>query len=209
MENEKAISVQVESSKEVLSAMGVRAGMSIDEITETIRKTDAEITNLKDGIGKRLFGIGVLLKDVRDRKLAGIYTSKSGKTCNIKVEDWASKTFGYSKSYTLGLVKVASNFNADLCDAYGASKLIQIGTREHLNKLQKEQGITPSSTLAEVKAAIKAEKESKPKTAEQVERENERHAHALKVAIETLVSDGKSKEEIRKMVENSLDSIGK
>ena len=201
---EKAISVKVESSKDVLNAMGVKAGMNIDEITEAIRKTDKEITNLKDGIGKRLFGIGVLLKDVRDRKLAGIYTDKAGKTRNIKVEEWAHDTFGYSKSYTLGLVKVASNFSADLCDAYGASKLIQIGTRDHLKKLQAEQGITPASTLADVKQAIKAEKESKPKTAEQVEREQERHAQALKVAIETLTNDGKSKEDIRKMVEAIL-----
>ena len=200
---EKAISVEVESSKEVMDSMGIKAGMNIDEITDTIRKTDAEISNLKDGIGKRLFGIGVLLKDVRDRKLAGIYT-KAGKTRNIKVEDWAHETFGYSKSYTLGLVKVASNFSADLCDAYGASKLIQIGTREHLKRLQDKQGITPASTLADVKQAIKAEKESKPKTAEQVEREQERHAQALKVAIETLVSDGKSKEDVRKMVEAIL-----
>ena len=44
----------------------------------------------------------------------------------------------------------------------------------------------------------------KDKTAEQVEREQERHAQALKVAIETLVSDGKSKEDIRKMVEAIL-----
>lgn len=204
MENEKAISVKVESSKEVLNAMGVKAGMSIDEITDTIRKTDAEISTLKDGIGKRLFGIGVLLRDVRDRKLAGIYTDKAGKTRNIKVEEWAHDTFGYSKSYTLGLVKVASNFSADLCDAYGASKLIQIGTREHLKKLQQEQGITPASTLADVKQAIKAEKESKPKTAEQVEREHERHAQSLKVAVETLINDGKSKEDIRKMVEAIL-----
>ena len=202
--NEKAISVKVESSKEVLDAMGVKAGMNIDEITDTIRKTDAEITNLKDGIGKRLFGIGVLLKDVRDRKLAGIYTDKAGKTRIIKVEDWAHQTFGYSKSYALGLVKVAANFSADLCDAYGASKLIQIGTREHLKTLQKEHGITPASTLADVKQAIKAEKESKPKTAEQIEREQERHEQALKVAIETLTNDGKSKEDIRKMVEAIL-----
>lgn len=200
---EKAITVAVESSKEVMDSMGIKAGMNIDEITDTIRKTDAEISNLKDGIGKRLFGIGVLLKDVRDRKLAGIYT-KAGKTRNIKVEDWAHDTFGYSKSYTLGLVKVASNFSADLCDAYGASKLIQIGTREHLKRLQDKQGITPASTLADVKQAIKAEKESKPKTAEQVEREQERHMQALKVAIETLVSDGKSKEDVRKMVEAIL-----
>lgn len=205
MENkETAISVKVESSKEVLDAMGVKAGMKIDEITDTIRKTDAEITTLKDGIGKRLFGIGVLLKDVRDRKIAGIYVDKSGKTRNIKVEDWANKEFGYSKSYTLGLVKVASNFSADLCDAYGASKLIQIGTRDHLKKLQEKHGITPASTLTEVKEAIKAEKESKPKTAEQVERENERHAQALKVAVETLMHDGKSKDDIRKMVESIL-----
>ena len=202
--NEKEISVKVESSKDVLNAMGVKAGMNIDEITHTIRKTDSEISNLKEGIGKRLFGIGVLLKDVRDRKLAGIYTDKAGKTRNIKVEDWAHDTFGYSKSYTLGLVKVASNFSADLCDAYGASKLIQIGTRDHLKKLQAEQGITPASTLADVKQAIKAEKESKPKTAEQVEMEQERHAQALKVAIETLINDGKSKDEIRKMVEKIL-----
>ena len=202
---EKAISVKVESSKDVLNAMGVKAGMNIDEITEAIRKTDKEITNLKDGIGKRLFGIGVLLKDVRDRKLAGIYTDKAGKTRNIKVEEWAHDTFGYSKSYTLGLVKVASNFSADLCDAYGASKLIQIGTRDHLKKLQDEQGITPASTLADVKQAIKAEKAAKPRTAEQVEREQERHAQALKVAIETLVvTDGKSKEDVRKMVEAIL-----
>lgn len=201
---EKAISVEVESSKAVMDSMGIKAGMNIDEITGIIKKTDAEITNLKDGIGKRLFGIGVLLKDVRDRKLAGIYTDKAGKTRNIKVEDWANDTFGYSKSYTLGLVKVASNFSADLCDAYGASKLIQIGTRDHLKKLQAEQGITPNSTLADVKQAIKAEKAEKPKTAEQVEREQERHAQALKVAIETLVSDGKSKEDVRKMVESIL-----
>lgn len=201
---EKAISVKVESSKDVLNAMGVKAGMNIDEITGVIKKTDFEINNLKDGIGKRLFGIGVLLKDVRDRKLAGIYTDKAGKTHNIKVEDWAHDTFGYSKSYTLGLVKVASNFSADLCDAYGASKLIQIGTRDHLKKLQDEQGITPASTLADVKQAIKAEKAAKPRTAEQVEREQERHAQALKVAIETLTNDGKSKEDIRKMVEAIL-----
>ena len=201
---ETAVSVMVESSKDVLDTMGVRAGMKIEEITDVIRKTDAEISNLKEGIGKRLFGIGVLLKDVRDRKLAGIYTDKSGKTRNIKVEDWASRTFGYSKSYTLGLVKVATNFSADLCDAYGASKLIQIGTRDHLEKLQKEHGITPASSLTEVKEAIKAEKADKPRTAEQVEREHERHAHALKVAIETLVQDGKSKEDIRKMVESIL-----
>ena len=174
---EKAISIKVESSKDVLNAMGVKKGMSIDEIADTIRKTDAEISNLKDGIGKRLFGIGVMLRDVRDRKLAGIYTDKAGKTRNIKVEDWAHDTFGYSKSYTLGLVKVASNFSADLCDAYGASKLIQIGTRDHLKKLQDEQGITPASTLADVKQAIKAEKAAKPRTAEQVEREQERHIH--------------------------------
>ena len=201
---ETAISVKVESSKEVIDSMGIKAGMNIDEITSIIKKTDAEITNLKDGIGKRLFGIGILLKDVRDRKLAGIYTDKAGKTRIIKVEDWASKAFGYSKSYTLGLVKVATNFSADLCDAYGASKLIQIGTREHLKKLEKEHGITPTSTLADVKQAIKSEKEGKPKTAEQVEREQERHAHALKVAIETLTNDGKSKEDIRKMVEAIL-----
>lgn len=201
---EKAISIKVESSKDVLNAMGVKAGMTIDEITGVIKKTDSEIANLKDGIGKRLFGIGVLLKDVRDRKIAGIYTDKAGKTRNIKVEDWAHDTFGYSKSYTLGLVKVASNFSADLCDAYGASKLIQIGTRDHLKKLQDEQGITPASTLADVKQAIKAEKAAKPRTAEQVEREQERHAQALKVAIETLVSDGKSKEDVRKMVEAIL-----
>lgn len=201
---EKAISVEVESSKEVMDSMGIKAGMNIDEITGIIKKTDEEITNLKDGIGKRLFGIGVLLKDVRDRKLAGIYTDKAGKTRNIKVEDWAHNTFGYSKSYTLGLVKVASNFSADICDVYGASKLIQIGTRDHLNKLQKEQGITPASTLADVKAAIKAEKDAKPRTAEQVEREHERHAQALKVAIENLTNDGKSKEDIRKMVEAIL-----
>ena len=200
---EKAISIEVKSSQEVMNSMGIKAGMNIDEITDTIRKTDAEISNLKDGIGKRLFGIGVLLKDVRDRKLAGIYTDK-GKTRNIKVEDWANKTFGYSKSYTLGLVKVASNFSADLCDAYGASKLIQIGTKEHLNKLQKERGITPASTLSDVKEAIKAEKADKPRTAEQVERDHERHAQALKVAIETLTNDGKSKEDIRKMVEAIL-----
>ena len=202
--NEKAISVKVESSKDVLDAMGVKAGMGIDEITSVIKKTDAEITNLKDGIGKRLFGIGVLLKDVRDRKLAGIYTDKAGKTRNIKVEEWAKDTFGYSKSYTLGLVKVATNFSADLCDAYGASKLIQIGTREHLKKLNEEHGITPASTLEDVKKAIKAEKADKPRTAEQVEREQERHEHALKVAIETLTQDGKSKEDIRKMVEKIL-----
>ena len=201
---EKAISIKVESSKDVLNAMGVKAGMTIDEITGVIKKTDSEIANLKDGIGKRLFGIGVMLRDVRDRKLAGIYTDKAGKTRNIKVEDWAHDTFGYSKSYTLGLVKVASNFSADLCDAYGASKLIQIGTRDHLKKLQDEQGITPASTLADVKQAIKAEKAAKPRTAEQVEREQERHAQALKVAIETLVSDGKSKEDVRKMVEAIL-----
>lgn len=198
------ITAEVVSSKDVLNAMGVRAGMNIDEITDCIRKTDSEIGNLKEGIGKRLFGIGILLKDVRDRKLAGIYTDKAGKTRNIKVEDWAKNTFGYSKSYTLGLVKVATNFTADLCDAYGASKLIQIGTREHLNKLNKEHGITPASTLEDVKKAIKAEKDEKPKTAEQVEREHERHEQALKVAIETLVSDGKSKDEIRKMVESIL-----
>ena len=197
---EKAISVKVESSKEVLNAMGVKAGMNIDEITDAIRKTDAEISNLKDGIGKRLYGIGVMLRDVRDRKLAGIYTDKAGKTHNIKVEDWAKDCFGYSKSYTLGLVKVASNFSADICDAYGASKLIQIGTRDHLKKLQD----TPASTLADVKQAIKAEKAAKPRTAEQVEREQERHAQALKVAIETLTNDGKSKEDIRKMVEAIL-----
>lgn len=201
---EKAISVEVESSKEVMVSMGIKAGMNIDEITGVIKKTDAEISTLKDGIGKRLFGIGVLLKDVRDRKLAGIYTDKAGKTRNIKVEEWAHDTFGYSKSYTLGLVKVASNFNADLCDAYGASKLIQIGTKEHLNRLQKEHGITPASTLSDVKEAIKAEKAAKPRTAEQVERDQERHAQALKVAIETLVKDGKSKEDIRKMVEAIL-----
>ena len=104
--NEKAISVKVESSKEVLDAMGVKAGMNIDEITDTIRKTDAEITNLKDGIGKRLFGIGVLLKDVRDRKLAGIYTDKAGKTRIIKVEDWAHQTFDIpgGKSSLLSLI---------------------------------------------------------------------------------------------------------
>lgn len=198
---EKAISVQVESSKEVLNAMGVKAGMNIDEITDTIRKTDDEIGRLKDGIGKRLFGIGVMLRDVRDRKLAGIYTDKAGKTRNIKVEDWAHDTFGYSKSYTLGLVKVASNFSADLCDAYGASKLIQIGTRDHLKKLQAEHGITPASTLADVKQAIKAEKAAKPRNAE---REHERHAQSLKVAIETLVSDGKTKEDVLKMVEAIL-----
>lgn len=201
---EKAISVEVESSKEVMDSMGIKEKMSIDEITGVIKKTDAEISTLKDGIGKRLFGIGVLLKDVRDRKLAGIYTDKAGKTRNIKVEEWAHDTFGYSKSYTLGLVKVASNFNADLCDAYGASKLIQIGTKEHLNRLQKEHGITPASTLSDVKEAIKAEKADKPRTAEQVERDHERHAQALKVAIETLVNDGKSKEDIRKMVEAIL-----
>ena len=201
---EKAISVEVESSKEVMVSMGIKAGMNIDEITGVIKKTDAEISTLKDGIGKRLFGIGVLLKDVRDRKLAGIYTDKAGKTRNIKVEEWAHDTFGYSKSYTLGLVKVASNFSADLCDAYGASKLIQIGTKEHLNRLQKEHGITPASTLSDVKEAIKAEKAAKPRTAEQVERDQERHAQALKVAIETLVNDGKSKEDIRKMVEAIL-----
>lgn len=201
---EKAISVEVESSKEVMDSMGIKAGMNIDEITGVIKKTDAEISTLKDGIGKRLFGIGVLLRDVRDRKLAGIYTDKAGKTRNIKVEDWAHDTFGYSKSYTLGLVKVASNFSADLCDAYGASKLIQIGTKEHLNRLQKEHGITPASTLSDVKEAIKAEKAAKPRTAEQVERDQERHAQALKVAIETLVNDGKSKEDIRKMVEAIL-----
>lgn len=201
---EKAISVEVESSKEVMVSMGIKAGMNIDEITGVIKKTDAEISTLKDGIGKRLFGIGVLLKDVRDRKLAGIYTDKAGKTRNIKVEEWAHDTFGYSKSYTLGLVKVASNFNADLCDAYGASKLIQIGTKEHLNRLQKEHGITPASTLSDVKEAIKAEKAAKPRTAEQVERDQERHAQALKVAIETLVKDGKSKEDISKMVEAIL-----
>ena len=201
---EKAISVEVESSKEVMDSMGIKAGMSIDEITGVIKKTDAEISTLKDGIGKRLFGIGVLLRDVRDRKLAGIYTDKAGKTRNIKVEEWAHDTFGYSKSYTLGLVKVASNFSADLCDAYGASKLIQIGTKEHLNRLQKEHGITPTSTLSDVKEAIKAEKAAKPRTAEQVERDQERHAQALKVAIETLVKDGKSKEDIRKMVEAIL-----
>lgn len=201
---EKAISVEVESSKEVMDSMGIKAGMSIDEITGVIKKTDAEISTLKDGIGKRLFGIGVLLRDVRDRKLAGIYTDKAGKTRNIKVEEWAHDTFGYSKSYTLGLVKVASNFSADLCDAYGASKLIQIGTKEHLNRLQKEHGITPASTLSDVKEAIKAEKAAKPRTAEQVERDQERHAQALKVAIETLVNDGKSKEDIRKMVEAIL-----
>lgn len=201
---EKAISVEVESSKEVMDSMGIKAGMSIDEITGVIKKTDAEISTLKDGIGKRLFGIGVLLRDVRDRKLAGIYTDKAGKTRNIKVEEWAHDTFGYSKSYTLGLVKVASNFNADLCDAYGASKLIQIGTKEHLNRLQKEHGITPASTLSDVKEAIKAEKAAKPRTAEQVERDQERHAQALKVAIETLVKDGKSKEDISKMVEAIL-----
>lgn len=201
---EKAISVEVESSKEVMDSMGIKAGMSIDEITGVIKKTDAEISTLKDGIGKRLFGIGVLLRDVRDRKLAGIYTDKAGKTRNIKVEEWAHDTFGYSKSYTLGLVKVASNFNADLCDAYGASKLIQIGTKEHLNRLQKEHGITPASTLSDVKEAIKAEKAAKPRTAEQVERDQERHAQALKVAIETLVKDGKSKEDVRKMVEAIL-----
>ena len=201
---EKAISVEVESSKEVMVSMGIKAGMNIDEITGVIKKTDAEISTLKDGIGKRLFGIGVLLKDVRDRKLAGIYTDKAGKTRNIKVEEWAHDTFGYSKSYTLGLVKVASNFNADLCDAYGASKLIQIGTKEHLNRLQKEHGITPASTLSDVKEAIKAEKKAKPRTAEQVERDQERHAQALKVAIETLTNDGKSKEDIRKMVEAIL-----
>ena len=201
---EKAISVEVESSKEVMDSMGIKAGMNIDEIACVIKKTDAEISNLKDGIGKRLFGIGVLLKDVRDRKLAGIYIDKAGKTRNIKVEDWANKTFGYSKSYTLGLVKVATNFSAELCDAYGASKLIQIGTKEHLNKLQKERGITPASTLSDVKEAIKAEKADKPRTAEQVEREQERHAQALKVAIETLTNDGKSKEDIRKMVEAIL-----
>lgn len=201
---EKAISVEVESSKKVMDSMGIKAGMNIDEITGVIKKTDAEIMNLKDGIGKRLFGIGVLLKDVRDRKLAGIYTDKAGKTRNIKVEDWAHDTFGYSKSYTLGLVKVASNFSADLCDAYGASKLIQIGTRDHLKKLQNEQGITPASTLADVKAAIKAEKDAKPRTAEQVERDHERHAQALKVAIENIINDGKSKEDIRKMVEAIL-----
>lgn len=202
--NEQAITVQVETSKEVLDAMGVKAGMNIDEITTTIKRTDAEISTLKEGIGKRLFGIGVLLKDVRDRKIAGVYTDKSGKTRNIKVEDWAKDTFGYSKSYTLGLVKVASNFSADLCDAYGASKLIQIGTRDHLKKLQDEHGITPDSTLSEVKQAIKAEKESKPKTAEQVEREHERHEQALKVAVETLINDGKTKEEIRNMVDKIL-----
>lgn len=201
---EKAISVEVESSKEVMDSMGIKAGMNIDEITGVIKKTDAEISTLKDGIGKRLFGIGVLLRDVRDRKLAGIYTDKAGKTRNIKVEDWAHDTFGYSKSYTLGLVKVASNFSADLCDAYGASKLIQIGTKEHLNRLQKEHGITPASTLSDVKEAIKAEKAAKPRTAEQVERDQERHAQALKVSIETLVNDGKSKEDIRKMVEAIL-----
>lgn len=201
---EKAISVEVESSKEVMDSMGIKAGMNIDEITGVIKKTDAEISTLKDGIGKRLFGIGVLLRDVRDRKLAGIYTDKAGKTRNIKVEEWAHDTFGYSKSYTLGLVKVASNFNADLCDAYGASKLIQIGTKEHLNKLQKEHGITPASTLSDVKEAIKAEKAAKPRTAEQVEREQERHAQALKVAIETLINDGKSKEDIRKMFQAIL-----
>ena len=201
---EKAISVAVESSKEVMDSMGIKAGMSIDEINGVIKKTDAEISTLKDGIGKRLFGIGVLLRDVRDRKLAGIYTDKAGKTRNIKVEEWAHDTFGYSKSYTLGLVKVASNFSADLCDAYGASKLIQIGTKEHLNRLQKEHGITPTSTLSDVKEAIKAEKAAKPRTAEQVERDQERHAQALKVAIETLVKDGKSKEDIRKMVEAIL-----
>ena len=201
---EKAISVEVESSKEVMDSMGIKAGMNIDEITGIIKKTDAEISTLKDGIGKRLFGIGVLLRDVRDRKLAGIYTDKAGKTRNIKVEEWAHDTFGYSKSYTLGLVKVASNFNADLCDAYGASKLIQIGTKEHLNRLQKEHGITPASTLSDVKEAIKAEKAAKPRTAEQVERDQERHAQALKVAIETLVNDGKSKEDVRKMVEAIL-----
>lgn len=201
---EKAISVEVESSKEVMDSMGIKAGMSIDEITGVIKKTDAEISTLKDGIGKRLFGIGVLLRDVRDRKLAGIYTDKAGKTRNIKVEEWAHDTFGYSKSYTLGLVKVASNFSADLCDAYGASKLIQIGTKEHLNRLQKEHGITPASTLSDVKEAIKAEKAAKPRTAEQVERDQERHAQALKVAIETLTNDGKSKEDIRKMVEAIL-----
>lgn len=201
---EKAISVEVESSKEVMDSMGIKAGMTIDEITGVIKKTDAEISTLKDGIGKRLFGIGVLLRDVRDRKIAGIYTDKAGKTRNIKVEDWAHDTFGYSKSYTLGLVKVASNFSADLCDAYGASKLIQIGTKEHLNRLQKEHGITPASTLSDVKEAIKAEKAAKPRTAEQVERDQERHAQALKVAIETLVKDGKSKEDIRKMFESIL-----
>ena len=200
---EKAVNVVVESSKEVMDSMGIKAGMTIDEITGVIKKTDSEIANLKDGIGKRLFAIGVLLKDVRDRKIAGIYTDKAGKTRNIKVEDWAHDTFGYSKSYTLGLVKVASNFSADLCDAYGASKLIQIGTRDHLKKLQ-ERGITPASTLADVKQAIKAEKAAKPRTAEQVEREQERHAQALKVAIETLTNDGKSKEDIRKMVEAIL-----
>ncbi len=205
MENtmEKAISVEV-TSKEVMDSMGIKGGMNIDEITDVIKKTDSEIRNLKEGIGKRMFAIGVLLKDVRDRKLAGIYTDDKGKTRIIKVDDWANKTFGYSKSYTLGLVKVATNFSADLCDAYGAAKLIQIGTREHLNKLQTEHGITPASTLEDVKQAIKAEKADMPKTAEQVEKEHERHAHALKVAIETLASDGKSKEEIRKMVDAIL-----
>lgn len=206
MANEKNITLTAEvvSSQDILDTMGVRSGMNIDEITETIHKADGEIANLKDGIGKRLFAIGVLLKDVRDRKLAGVYTDKAGKVRNIKVEDWASAEFGYSKSYTLGLVKVATNFNAELCDKYGASKLIQIGTKDHLEKLETEQGITENSTLSDIKDAIKAEKTSKPKTAEQVEREHERHQQALKVAIETLIADGKNKDEVRKMVEAFL-----
>ena len=206
MANEKNITITAEvvSSQEILDAMGVHSNMTIDEIQSTIVKADQEILNLKDGIGKRLFGIGVLLKDVRDRKLAGIYTDKAGKTRNIKVEDWAKDVLGYSKSYTLGLIKVANNFNAELCDKYGATKLIQIGTKDHLEKLESEQGITENSTLADIKDAIKAEKTSKPKTAEQVEREHERHQQALKVAIETLIADGKNKDEVRKMVEAFL-----
>ena len=204
---EISVSVQVESANDVLAEVGVRHGMTIDEITETIKKVDTEILSMKQNIGKRMFAIGVLLKDVRDRKITGVYTDDKGKVKTIKVEDWAEKTFGYKRAYTLGLIKVATNFNAELCDKYGTSKLIQIGTPEHLEKLEKEQGVTEYSTLADIKEAIKAEKaqkEPKAKTAEQLEREQERHEQALKVAIENLVKDGKNKDEIRKMVEAFL-----
>lgn len=177
---------------------------SLENIT-TIEGAETAIKKYKDVAGESLYRIGQILDKVQKDKLT------------TDIVKWGNEKFGFKKAYIYQLIKVSNEFTTEQFNLFGAAKLAQIGTNARLKKLEQEKGVTPDASLSQIKDSIHElnaeakgenpkEKNITPRklSPKQEAKRAASHNNAMKRAIDTLLDDGKTKEEIRTLFESLL-----
>ena len=177
---------------------------ALESITN-IEVAESVIKKYKDVAGESLYRIGQILDKVQKDKLTD------------DIVKWGTEKFGFKKAYIYQLIKVSNEFTTEQFNLFGASKLAQIGTNARLIKLEQEKGVSPESSLSQIKDSIHdlnleargetpKEKNVTPRklSPKQEAQRVACHNNAMKRAIDTLLADGKTKEEIRTMFESLL-----